>query len=84
LQSSLAVSKGGRRFTNGIIPQGLTRLDWYGDSYPAFSDKPHLPLRRLDFDPTIPADDAQGHSRFQPGLVANCSWQHQPAGGVHG
>jgi hypothetical protein len=34
-------------FANGVVLQRLARLDWHRDSYPAFSDKPHFPFRRL-------------------------------------
>lgn len=54
----LAGTKRRRCFANGIVPHGLARLDWYGDSYPAFSDKPNLPFRLLDLNAAIPAGNA--------------------------
>lgn len=81
---TLAGTKRGRRFANGIVPQGLARRDWYGDSYPAFSDKPNFPFRRLDLNTAIPAGNAQWHSGLQMSLVANRSRQHNPTGGIHG
>lgn len=81
---TLAGTKRCRRFTNSIVPQGLTRFDWYGDSYPAFSNKPNFPLRWLDLNKAIPAGNAQRHSRLQMSLLANRSRQDQPAGGIHG
>ncbi|HEX3068647.1 MAG TPA: hypothetical protein VHX14_08720 [Thermoanaerobaculia bacterium] len=38
----LTVSKSCRRCPNCFVPQGLTRLDRYGDSYPTFSHKAHF------------------------------------------
>ncbi|HXH94047.1 MAG TPA: hypothetical protein VNN25_20900 [Thermoanaerobaculia bacterium] len=81
---TLAGTKRGRSFANGIVPQGLASLDWYGDSYPTFPDKTHFPLRWLDLNPAISAGNAQRHSGLQMSLIANRSRKHKPASGIHG
>jgi hypothetical protein len=57
-----AGSKTRQGFANGFVAQGLARLDWNGDLYPAFSDQPHFLLDWLDLDSAIPRQNQPSRS----------------------